>query len=148
MNKESLLILTYGIIKNGNVDETEKLHNIFTVLESLIKKYKIDHIVIEKEFYSRNVKTLMKLSHVHGVILLLIDKFKKPYTYYAATTIKSVVLKGIKRKDENGKKIDTKKVVAGKVIEIYNESQFVKPYNDDVTDALAIAYCFIKKEEN
>ena len=141
---EPLRLIDYGYIPN-NGEEYEKILRIYKILSAVIDNYKPDAAGIEEEFYSKNVDTLKKLSHVHGSVLLLLAQNKIPYTYYSVMTAKSQTLGGIKKKKEDGTKKngdEMKQEVAEKIFEIFGRQNFIKDFTTDVTDAASIGYCY------
>lgn len=146
-------LIDYGFIECKNFDaesqEDEKLEHIYKTMETIYRQYKPEHVISESPFYSKNVKTLMRLSHVHGTLLLIARQHGKRMDYYSPLTIKSVVLKGLKTKDEEGNKktgTQMKKEVEKAVFEIIPKAFFIKDYTDDVIDAVSVAITFVMKE--
>lgn len=142
---EKFKIIDYAYISNKKLDENEKLLAIYNELKTILENNKIDAAGIEQEFYSRNVKTLRKLSHVHGVVLLLLSQYNIPFSYYSVMTLKSKILNGMKRKKENGKKKTAKELkqeVADKIFNIFGKYNFIKDFTDDVTDAASAAVVY------
>lgn len=63
--------LEYGCIRTAKgATLAEKLHQIYTDAESVIREYKPEEVVVEKAFYHKNVKVAMILGHVRGVLML------------------------------------------------------------------------------
>lgn len=144
-NTDNMSIIDYGYIPNKDLTESEKVLKIYNTFSDLFKQYKIDAVGIEEEFTSKNPDTAKKLSHVHGTIILLLSQLGIPFTYYAVMTIKSQVLNGIKTKKEDGTKKtgdEMKQEVAEKIFSVFGQSNFVKKYTNDVTDAAAAGYCY------
>lgn len=151
--KNEYKLIDYGFIECGHFDpETEedlKLFHIDKIMTKVFDVYKPESVIAEAPFFSKNVKTLTRLAHVHGTILLLSAKNNLRMKYYAPLTIKSVVLGGIKTKNEDGEKKsgkDMKKEVEAAVFEIFPKHTFLKEYTDDVTDAISAAMCAVKKD--
>ncbi len=145
---ENMSIIDYGYIPNEGT-ESEKIFRIYKLLKNVIDEYSPDVAGIEKEFASKNMDTLMTLSHVHGSVLLLLAQYKIPYTYYSVMTAKSKTLDGIKTKKEDGTKKtgeELKKEVANKVFEIFGRQNFIKMFTDDVTDAASIGITYLKMD--
>jgi Holliday junction resolvasome RuvABC endonuclease subunit len=129
-------------------EEDKKLQYIHDCIKRVFENYKPSYVISESPFYSRNVKTLTRLSHVHGILLLLSLQNNNRMKYYTPLTIKSTILGGIKTKNEfgvkkNGKEL--KKEVEEKVFEIFPKNTFYKKYTDDVTDAISVVIAFVKK---
>ncbi len=61
---ENMSVIDYGYIPNEGT-ESEKIFRIYKLLKNVIDEYKPDAAGIEKEFASKNMDTLMTLSHVH-----------------------------------------------------------------------------------
>ncbi|MNC20886.1 Holliday junction resolvase [compost metagenome] len=151
--EEKYTLVDYGFIQVSHFDaETEedlKLMHIDKVMTKIFDTYKPEVVIAESPFYSRNPKTLTRLSHVHGTLLLLSAKNGLRMKYYAPLTIKSVVLGGIKTKDEDGKKktgTEMKKEVEAAVFKIFPRHLFLKEYTNDVTDAISVALTYIAKD--
>lgn len=145
-------LISYGFIDCNHFDaETEedlKLKHIDKIISKVFDTYKPTDVISESPFFSKNVKTLTRLAHVHGMLLLLSAKNDLRMRYYAPLTIKSVVLGGIKTKDEDGKKktgTQMKKEVEAAVFKIFPRHTFLKEYTDDVTDAISVALTYIAK---
>lgn len=144
-------LIDYGYIDAKKFKESEedmKLQMIYRQISSILSKYRPHVVISESPFYSRNVATLNKLSHVHGVLLLISLEHGNRMKYYSPLTIKSIVLGGIKTKDESGKKKsgdDLKKEVEEEVYKIFPKKLFTKPYTNDVTDAISVAITYVKK---
>lgn len=142
---DNMSIIDYGYIPNEG-EEAEKILRIYKTLNTIIKQYKPDRAGIEKEFASKNMDTLMSLSHVHGAVLLLLAQYNIPYTYYSVMTAKSKTLDGMKLKKDDGTKktgSEMKAEVAGKIFEIFGRQNFIKAFTDDVTDAASIGYTYL-----
>jgi len=144
-------LIDYGYIdakKFQEEDEDMKLQKIYKTISSVIVSYNPQVVIAESPFYSRNANTLTKLAHVHGVLLLISVEHRRRMKYYSPLTIKSVVLGGIKTKDEDGKKKsgdDLKKEVEEAVYKVFPKNIFHKPYTNDVTDAISVAMTYIIK---
>lgn len=146
-------LVEYGYIECKDFDaesqEDEKLEHIYKTMEKVYKQYKPEYVISESPFYSKNVKTLMRLSHVHGTLLLIARQNGKKMDYYSPLTIKSVVLKGLKTKDEDGNKktgTQMKKEVEKAVFDIIPKTYFKKDYTDDVIDAVSVVITFVMKD--
>lgn len=146
---EGFIIIDYGYIPKKSRSESEQILNIYSVLKNILDKYKIDAVSLEEEFYSKNIKTLRKLSHIHGAVILLLSQYNLPYTYYSVMTLKSKILNGITRKKKNGKKKTAKEMkieVANKIFDIFGKNNFIKDLTDDVTDAASAAVVYYLME--
>lgn len=144
-------LLDYGFIPRGKMDISEVLVNFEKELTKIIDKWNPDKISAEAPFVGSNRQTIEKLCLVHGVMLLVAKKEKIPVTYYSVMTLKSKVLNGIKSKHADGTKKtgkEMKQEVQDKVIEVFGKENFIKEYNDDVTDSISAAYTYILMDGN
>lgn len=149
----SFRLIDYGYIDckhyDAELEEDMKLEHIYKTIERLLRQYKPTVAIAESPFYSRNPKTLMRLSHVHGTLLLVCKLHGLSMDYYAPLTIKSTVLKGIKTKNEDGTKKkgnEMKKEVEAVVFTVFPQSTFIKDYTDDVTDAISVGLTYVYKD--
>ena len=69
-----------------------RLKQIYDGLSEIIKKYEPQAVSIEDIFYSKNVKSAMKLGHARGVAILAGANFGLDIFEYSATAIKSAVV--------------------------------------------------------
>jgi crossover junction endodeoxyribonuclease RuvC len=139
-------LLDYGDIPRGKMDIDEVLVNFEKEFQKILDKWNPDVISAEAPFVGSNRQTIEKLCYVHGVMLLMAKKERIPVTYYSVMTLKSKVLGGIKAKKEDGTKKtgkEMKQEVQDKVIEIFGKENFIKEYNDDITDSMSAAYTYI-----
>lgn len=122
---------SYGSIEtSSDQDFSERLHTLHKELSLLIEKYKPDLIVVEELFFSKNVKTAIKVAQARGVILLTAK--------IAAIKVVEFTPVQVKQAISSYGKADKKQV-----------QQMVKlllglnkiPQPDDAADALAIGIC-------
>ena len=63
-------LFTYGHIHtNAKNSLAERLHQIYSGLEKIIKEVSPDIMVVENIFYTENVKTAIIMGHARGAIL-------------------------------------------------------------------------------
>lgn len=139
-------LLEYGDIPRFKMSMDEVLINFEKEMYKIIEKWNPDVISAEAPFVGNNRQTIEKLCFVHGVAQLIAKKEKIPVTYYSVMTLKSKVLGGIKAKKEDGTKktgAEMKQEVQDKVIEIFGKENFIREYNDDITDSISAAYTYI-----
>jgi len=115
---------------------TERLFEIYKKLSSLIKKYSVDVMAVEKLFFNKNVKTAMSVGEARGVIFLAGSKNKIEIFEYTPLQVKMALTGyGVADKTQIGKMVKM----------LLNLSVVPKP--DDVSDALAIALCHASSEK-
>ena len=107
-----------------------RLLKIAQGLRDLIQKHAPNHAAVEEVFYSQNVKTALKLSHVRGVALLTIAEAGLAFGEYSALEIKSSVV-GYGRAEKSQVKLM-----------VHSLLHIVEPVeSEDACDALAVAIC-------
>ena len=131
INKESLKLIDYGIIKPKSSDKLERrLLTIFNDMSSIINQHNPTIISIEDVFYGKNVKSALLLGQARGAAMLAAASNKVTIFEYSAKKIKqSVTGNGNANKDQ----------VKFMVASILNIKNLDIPL--DASDALAIALC-------
>lgn len=124
-------ILTIGVVRTpAGLNLSERLHEIYKDISSLINEYKPEACAIEQIFFSKNITTGIQVSHARGVILLALEKTKIPFTEYTPSAMKRLLT-------GNGK-ADKKAVQKMLCLELGLSSM---PEPDDAADALSLALC-------
>ena len=145
---DNMRVLGYGAVEHSTrKDEGEKLNNLYSEIDNVIKKYNPDGCGIEAEFVGQNRKTALKLGHCHGVTMLALKQNNIPFTYYSVMTLKSEVVEGINLINDNGLKktgSELKAEVQNAILDIFGKEQFTVPYKTDETDAASAAYIYYK----
>jgi crossover junction endodeoxyribonuclease RuvC len=131
----SLELCAYGDIKpRASAPLAERLFKISEELNLLIEQEKPDAVSVETVFYSKNVKSVVTLSHVRGVLLLSAAAGGITVFEYSPTTIKQAVV---------GYGNATKEQVQ-KMVKILLKTD-ARP-NPDAADAIAAAICHINHQ--
>ena len=110
----------------------EKLKHIHGGLTALLATHRPDCVAVETIFYSRNVRSALKLGHARGVALLAASEAGVPVVEYAPAEIKRAVV-GYGRAEK------------------HQVQQMIKlllgldapPSPHDAADALAVAICHV-----
>lgn len=126
---EHLNLIDFGIIKTDPSDKnTDRLKQICGDIETLIKRFKPDQAAIEEIFFTKNVKTGIKVAQARGAIIAILAKHKIEVHEYKPVEIKSAIT-------SNGQ-ADKKQVqkMVQLILKIKNQ-----PLQDDAADAIAIA---------
>jgi len=138
-SKKGLTFLAYGCIKTFPTESPqERLKQIFNEMNSLIKKYKPNVLVIEKIFFFKNAKTLIPVSQAKGVMLLSAARNKIPVYEFTPLQVKmNIVGYGRAEKSQVQKMVKI----------ILNLKKIPKP--DDAADALglAISYSYLPERQ-
>ncbi len=112
----------------------ERLRDIHSEVIRQIDVHHPDIVVVEDIFYAKNVKSVLKLGHARGVILLAAAQSGLPVHEYAPRAVKqSVVGSGAATKDQ----------VASMVSRLLGLEHGTMVA--DETDALAVAVCHIHR---
>jgi len=112
----------------------EKLELVFGRISELIKEYQPNVLAIETVFLGKNLKSVLVLSQVRGVIILAAQLNKmQVYEYSPREIKKSVVGNG------NASKQQVQYMIQ-KLIPLNKQ-----PATNDASDGLAIAYCHFNK---
>jgi crossover junction endodeoxyribonuclease RuvC len=123
--------LTYGTIKTLSSESSgERLKQIHSSLNEIIKEYKPEMASIESLFFFKNLKTAMPVSQARGVIIFTVSSNNIPFLEFTPLQAKiSVTGYGKAQKNQ----------VQEMVKRILNLEKIPKP--DDAADALALAIC-------
>ncbi len=108
----------------------KRLEMIYDGIESILKKYSIDAVAIEKLYFNTNTTTAIDVAQARGAILLSIQKNGVPMFEYTPLQVKQSVT-GYGRAE--------KKQVMEMTRQFLGLSAVPKP--DDTADALALAIC-------
>jgi len=126
-------ILGYGCIKpSRSLCFHDKLNDIRSRLEDLIKTHNPDDVAIENPFYAQNIKTALTLGQVRGAALVAIASQKKSLFEYSPLEIKKAVT-GYGQADKN-----QMITMIRALLEIQDDK-----LESDAADALAVAFCHI-----
>lgn len=134
VSNNNLFVVDFGLIdprKNSN-SFIERLKVIYDKTVSLIQSHLVDEAVIETQFYAKNPQSLLKLSQARTAAILAALNLKLPVFEYSPKQIKLAV---------TGKGNATKKSVNYMISKLLNLE--LSKFKYDVSDALAVAYCHI-----
>jgi crossover junction endodeoxyribonuclease RuvC len=131
-NSKSLSVVEYGVIqaKKKYEELPLRLREIYQRLLEVVKRTKPEAAAFESMFYSKNVQSLMKLTHARSVAILAAVMNDVPIFEYSPREVKkSVVGRGGASKEQVQFMVKT-------LLKIKETPEFY-----DVTDALAVAIC-------
>jgi crossover junction endodeoxyribonuclease RuvC len=111
---------------------SQRLHQVFDTLHSVIGEFRPEMVAIEEVFYAVNAKSALKLGQVRGVAMLAASSCGLSVAEYAPLAIKSAVV-GYGRAE--------KSQVQQMVTALLRLS--APPESPDAADALAIAICHL-----
>lgn len=126
--------LCYGCIETSARDRTtsNRLHEIYTQIQTLIAEHSPDEIAVEELFFTKNVTSAIRVAEVRGVILLAAEERGITIVEYTPNQIKLAVSGSGKAKKEQ---------VQDMVRRLLKLDEIPRP--DDAADGLAIALCHI-----
>lgn len=129
------ILLDYGVISTiPKIPLKEKILEISEDLHFLIEKYSPNRVVIEKLFFTTNLKTWIDVAQVRGMILYAFASKGIDILEYTPLELKSAIC-------GNGK---ANKLQLQNAIKIFFWlSEIPKP--DDAADAIGLAYMWILK---
>lgn len=130
----SFVFIDAGVIKASDQKIAMRLSRIFTGLQSVIKQYSPQHVVVEKIFMHVNPGGALKLGQARGVALLAVALADLSLHEFTARQIKQAVV-GYGNAD--------KKQVQYMVQSLL---QLNKPPSADAADALAGAMCYARSQ--
>lgn len=128
--RRGIISVTGGeITAKGNEPLSVRLKKIYDNLIKIMRVFTPDAVALEDIFYGKNVKSLIKLGHVRGVIILAASHSNIPVFEYTPLEVKKAVV-GYGRAE--------KSQVQKMVRTILNLDK-LPPV--DTSDALAVAIC-------
>ncbi|EQB63257.1 MAG: hypothetical protein RBG1_1C00001G0836 [candidate division Zixibacteria bacterium RBG-1] len=131
-------LLDSGIIRtNAKNSTSEKLKEIFSGLNKIIKKSQPDFLAVEDSFFAKNVKSLKVMSQAKGVILLAGAQAGLSIKEYSTREVKQSVV---------GRGEASKQQVQYMMKALLNIKAATLP--EDASDALAVAFCHSQKISN
>jgi crossover junction endodeoxyribonuclease RuvC len=124
-------VVAHGVISLAVRDPfEERLASIAAALRSVIELHAPQAAAVEEVFFSRNVKTALKLAHVRGVALLAIAEARVTLGEYSPLEVKTSVV-GYGRAEKGQVQLMVRTLTGlGDAIE-----------SEDAADALAVAIC-------
>ena len=125
----SLFYVTAGCIEtNKQHTPSQRLHAIYTKLDTLIADEKPHMLALEQLFFAKNAKTALRVAETRGVLLLLSEEHTLPLREFTPPQVKMATC-GYGKAD--------KVQIQNMIMRIFKLSSPPKP--DDAADALAIA---------
>ncbi|HEY5983374.1 MAG TPA: crossover junction endodeoxyribonuclease RuvC [Anaerolineales bacterium] len=125
----SLQVVTFGVIVTPpHTPAQQRLLELFTDIQDLLKLHKPDTCAVERLFFQRNVSTAMAVGQARGVVLLAIAQAAVDVAEYTPNEVKQAVA-GYGKAD--------KRQVQEMVRTLLGLPEIPRP--DDAADALAIA---------
>ncbi len=128
---DELGLIDYGVITTpADWSMPHRLEQIYRELTDLIAKHRPTDAVVEKLFFSKNVRTALSVGQARGVALLAAAQAHLLIHEYTPLEIKQAVV-GYGRAE---------KIQIQQMVKMLLQLDFV-PEPDDAADALAVAIC-------
>lgn len=132
--KDDFALVAYGAVSTpANSPLPARLLQIYTELNSLIKRHRPDSVAVEKLFFAKNARTALAVGHARGVVLLVAEQAKLPVFEYTPNEVKQAIV-GFGGADKRQMQ---------QMVRVLLRLDFV-PEPDDAADALAIAICHLQ----
>ncbi len=129
--QSNLVVIDYGAITTpASWDMPRRLQHIYQELAALIAKHHPTDAVVEKLFFSKNVRTALSVGQARGVALLAAAQAGLVIHEYTPLQIKQSVV-GYGRAE---------KMQIQQMVKILLQLESI-PQPDDAADALAVAIC-------
>ncbi|OGE86133.1 MAG: crossover junction endodeoxyribonuclease RuvC [Candidatus Doudnabacteria bacterium RIFCSPHIGHO2_02_FULL_46_11] len=127
--------LGVGVITTPKTEsDSKRLETVYTEIKKLIKKFQPEVLVLEKIYFSKNIKTAIAVAQARGVIMLAGQEAKLKILEVSPQEVKLSVA---------GYGAADKKQVQKMVKMLLNLKEIPKP--DDAADALAAALSAINR---
>ena len=129
VNTRSLVFEKVGVFQTpSDMEVTDRIGVLGSDIDRLLQNTKPDLVAIERIFSQQNLKTVISVAQISGVVVYLCNKRGIPVTFFTPTQVKSTV---------TGSGKANKAQMAKMVTSILKLSELPKPA--DAADALGIA---------
>lgn len=137
-------LIECGKIKTGpTTSEEDRLVKISNKMRGIVENYKINKVVMESQFFSKNAKTSMQLSRVRGSIIYALRTLGCDFHYLTPTEARKLLIsQGNAKKEDIADYIRENVINLGPLID-----RACKEKNSDIYDAIGIGLAFLKKGE-
>jgi len=133
IQKDKIIAIDYGSITNKTSDNfSDKIKNIYNVVDNLIKTYSPHELVLEEIFFSKNTRSAINVGKICGAVALTATLAGINVVTYTPLQIKQSVV-GYGRATKNQVQVMVKVLLNLSAI----------PCPDHAADALAVAICHI-----
>ena len=130
-----LSVVSYGAIHlqspGGKTAIPARLRKLYEALDAIVREHNPGVLAVEKIFHGRSFDSVMKVGEARGIGLLVGSMHNLEIEEYAATRIKKSV---------TGSGQASKSQVQAMMTRLLELDE--TPHPQDVTDALAIAFCY------
>lgn len=128
---KNYIAVDYGGLKTGiNIKNADRVLDVYSFFDKLIKKYKPGKVALESLFFFKNAKTVVKVSEIRGVLIYVAAKNGIEIAEFTPLQVKQAV-------SSYGR---AEKIQVQKMVKLILGLDIV-PKPDDAADALALAIC-------
>ena len=128
-------LVASGCFRPGrDLSFSARLLEIHNSLLTLVEEVRPDEVALEDVFYGGNQKTLMKMCHARGAILLALEKAGHTVAEYAPREVKKAVV------GQGGATKEQVQFMVGRILDLPEAGDPL-----DVTDAIAVALCHVNR---
>lgn len=149
---EGTKLIDYGCFKPIGNDWRERIGQLAPFIKELIEKYKVDKVIVEDvPLMSKQMKTLVILGAVQGMLIGVTSSMNIPVEYILPSAWRSPMglfdgtKSGTHRNEMKRKSIEKANKLFG--IELKYVSPCSKKNEDDIADAILIAYSKVSKRQ-
>ncbi len=136
VHNRGVKLLNAGCFTTESGEISGRLKLIFANINDLVEAECPDEVAIEEGFYGKNVKVAMSLGQARGAVLLACTLKNIPVFEYSPREVKlSTTGRGSASKDQ----------VSYMIKALLDVKEIAGP--NDVSDALAVAYCHYQRRE-
>ena len=129
-SRKIALVHVDTIRTSPDTELSERVGSLGEAIETLIKKHEPNTIALERVFAQANVRSVMGVAQISGVVLMLANKYQIPVQMHTPSEVKAAV---------TGSGRAEKAQIGSAVTKILGLSEIPKPA--DSADALAVAIC-------
>jgi crossover junction endodeoxyribonuclease RuvC len=128
---KAITLIEMGVLKmSSKEDAYDRLKQVYSAIETLVKKYKPDTFAIEAPFFGKNVQSMLKLGRAQGVAIAAAMRYGVPVTEYSPKKVKQAITG-----NGNASKEQVMKMLE-RIVTIKEGADYF-----DATDAVAVAIC-------
>lgn len=137
-------LLSYGTLHTKKQTFQEKVFDISSQIETLIKVHHVNLVLVETTFNHGNNDTFRKLSILEGVILKTSQYFGVPVVEITPSQWRTYLTRNVKLPYHNSKRLKRNELKEMSILLV--KKKFGIDVNDDVSDSITMALYYIEKE--
>ena len=143
---ENEKLLSYGTLHTKKQTFQEKVFDISSQIETLIKVHHVDLVLVETTFNHGNSETFRKLSILEGVILKTSHYFNVPIIEIAPSQWRTYLTRNVRLPYHNSKRL--KRNELKEMSKMLVKNKFGIDVNDDISDSITMALYYLDKQKD